>query len=271
MAILHFLFAALTVCGIFVESVTAKYVFAHIVMGNTYSHTQATWTNDITLAKNAGIDAFVLNCGHGDPTVTNQIPIAFAAAEAAGSQFKLFFAFDYLGGGSVWPASEVITLLNQYKGSSAYFNYNNAPFVSTFEGTGNTNDWAQGGTIRSAVGSVYFVPDWTSFSPSGISSYVNDFEGFFSWDMWPNGAVSKTDEVDFDWKMATPGKTYMMGVSPWFFHSGSGGKDWVWRGDNLWADRWAQTLDVQPDFVQYVFPCLSSFSLLTYLKDRDME
>jgi glucan endo-1,3-alpha-glucosidase len=57
---------------------------------------------------------------------------------------------------------------------------------------------------------------------------------------------------DNAWKSAVGGRTYMMGISPWFFHSASGGKNWVWRGDNLWADRWAQTLEVQPDFVQYV-------------------
>lgn len=41
--------------------VSAKSVFAHIVVGNTAAHDVAAWTNDITLAKNAGIDAFVLN------------------------------------------------------------------------------------------------------------------------------------------------------------------------------------------------------------------
>lgn len=44
----------------------------------------------------------------------------------------------------------------------------------------------------------------------------------------------------------------MMGVSPWFFHSASRGLGWVWRGDDLWADRWAHVLEVKPMFVQIV-------------------
>jgi glucan endo-1,3-alpha-glucosidase len=60
------------------------------------------------------------------------------------------------------------------------------------------------------------------------------------------------------WQATLPGKTYMMGVSPWFFHSSSygGSVPWVERGDDLWATRWAETLDVNPDFVEFV-PCPS--------------
>jgi glucan endo-1,3-alpha-glucosidase len=234
MAPLSYLTAAL---ALLVHAVAAqKTVFAHVVVGNTAAHTQSTWTDDIRLAKNAGIDAFILNVGHGDPNVPAQVDYAFKAAEAAGSSFKLAFSFDYLGGGSPWPAtgaSSVVSYLNQYKGSAAYFKYTGKPFVSTFEGTGNIGDWAQGGSIRSAVGALYFVPDWTSLGPGGIGADLGNIEGFFNWDMWPNGATNETTASDTAWKAALPGKTYMMGVSPWFFHSASGGTDWVWRGDDL--------------------------------------
>jgi len=40
-------------------------------------------------------------------------------------------------------------------------------------------------------------------------------------------------------------------IFQWFFHSGDGAGSWVWRGDNLWHDRWMETLDVNPDFVEY--------------------
>ncbi|KAE8447465.1 hypothetical protein EG329_010738 [Mollisiaceae sp. DMI_Dod_QoI] len=232
-----------------------KYAFAHVVVGNTAAHTQDTWANDIALAKACGIDAFALNMGYPDSNIPTQVANAFAAAEAAGSTFKLFFAFDYLGGGSPWPATgsnSVVSYLNQYKSSASYFNYNGVPFVSTFEGTSNIADWAPGGPIRSA-GAVYFVPDWSSLGTGGIAPYLNNIDGFFNWGMWPNGASNMTDSGDKDWQAAIgSGKSYMMGVSPWFFHSASGGTDWVWRGDDLWADRWAETLDVAPEFVQIV-------------------
>lgn len=48
-----------------------------------------------------------------------------------------------------------------------------------------------------------------------------------------------------------PGKglPYMMPVSPWFYTNlpGFGGKNWVWRGDNLWYDRWSEILYNQPE------------------------
>ena len=223
---------------LFIRAISAqKYVFAHVVVGDTAAHTQATWASDIALAQAAAIDAFMLNIAYGDSNVPIQVGNAFAAAEAA--SFKLAFSFDYLGGTGAWPASgsdSVVSYLNQYVSSSAYLFYSSAAFVSTFEGTSNIGDWAQGGTIRSAVSSsIYFVPDYTSLGPSGISPYLNDIEGAFSWDIWPEGATNMTDAPDVQWvdALSPSGKTYMMGVSPWFFHSASGGTDWVWRGDDM--------------------------------------
>ncbi|TVY32902.1 Glucan endo-1,3-alpha-glucosidase [Lachnellula subtilissima] len=240
------------------QTASAGSVFAHVVVGNTGAHNVAAWSADIKLAQAAGIDAFVLNMGYPDSNIPTQVANAFAAA--AGTGFKLFFAFDYLGGGQVWPAgsvaadppNSVVSYLLKYKDNAAYFHYNSAPFVSTFEGKDNTADWAPGGPIRSKVGAIHFVPNWNSIGQANIGAQLDNIEGFFSWDMWPLGGTNKTDAIDKSWKAATPGKTYMMGVSPWFFHSASGGEDWVWRGDSLWADRWAQTLDIKPDFVQIV-------------------
>ena len=192
---------------------------------------------DIALAQAAAIDAFMLDIAYGDPNVPIQVSNAFAAAEAAGSNFKLAFSFDYLGGTGPWPASgndSVVSYLSEYTSSSAYFYYDDSAFASTFEGTSNIGDWAQGGTIRSAISSsIYFVPDYTSLGPSGITPYLDDIEGAFSWNIWPDGATNITDASDLQWVEALPGKSYMMGVSPWFFHSASGGTDWVWRGDDL--------------------------------------
>jgi glucan endo-1,3-alpha-glucosidase len=250
---LSHLFAA--VFALPIQVISANYVFAHVVVGNTAAHVQSTWAQDIALAAASGIDAFALNIAYPDSNIPTQVANAFAAAEAvSGNTFKLFFSFDYLGGGQTWPATgdnSVVSYLNKYKSSKAYFNYASAPFVSTFEGTGNIDDWAPGGAIRAAVGSIYFVPDWTSLGTGGIGAHLANIEGAFSWDMWPNGATNMTDGVDTAWKSAIgSSKSYMMGVSPWFFHSASGGLDWVWRGDDLWADRWAQVLDVKPPFVE---------------------
>jgi len=245
----------LIVLSLFLSVASAKNVFAHVVVGNTAAHTKDTWTTDISLAKSSGIDAFVLNIAYPDGNIPSQVANAFAAAEAAGSGFKLFFAFDYLGGGLPWPAAgdnSVSSYLNQYKSSPAYFKYKEVPMASTFEGVNNIGDWNFGGPIRNSAGDVFFVPDWTSLGPGGIGSHLNTIQGAFSWDMWPNGPRNMTTDADKAWKGALGAKPFMMGVSPWFFNSATGGRDWVWRGDDLWADRWAQTLEVNPEFVQIV-------------------
>lgn len=229
-----------------------KYAFAHVVVGDTYAHTEADWENDITLAHDAALDAFALDIAYPVEDWVPQIENAFSACEALDNGFKLFFSFDYLGGGEVWPAAEVVDYLENYTTSDCYFTYSDLPFVSTFEGTDNIDDWAPGGTIRSAI-DVYFVPCWTSLGPSGITPYLDYIQGAFSWNMWPDGATDMTDTADLEWVDAIGSdKTYIMGVSPWFFHSESGGLEWVWRGDDLWADRWQEVFDVAPEFVEVV-------------------
>ncbi|KAG9238610.1 putative glucan endo-1,3-alpha-glucosidase agn1 [Amylocarpus encephaloides] len=230
-------------------------------MGNTAAHTLEAWTKDLELAQAAGIDAFVLNMGFADPNISPQVVNAFNAAEALGSSFKLLFAFDYRGGGQPWPSGPcgggftqcVIGMINKYQGSAAYFKYKNLPFVSTFEGGTAIDDYAPNGIIRGATGGIYFVPNYDGSGLKVVQNSQANIDGIFSWSMWPEGANNKTTSEDFYWKDGLKGKSYMMGVSPWFFHSGEGALEpWVWRGDSLWADRWAQTLEVNPEFVQIV-------------------
>lgn len=253
-----------------------KYVFAHVVMGNTAHHTTDNWATDIKTAQAAGIDAFALNIATGDTNIPTQVANAFKAATTLGSSFKLFFSFDYLGGSGAWPAtgaSSVASYLNQYGVSSAYFKYNDQIFASTFEGVNNAGDWTPGGPIRSAVqstaGSIYFVPDYTSLGPSGFTAQLNNVQGAFSWDMWPAGPVNMTTANDLAWQKTLGSKAYMMGVSPWFFHSDANPIAWMWRGDDLWYQRWQQVLQVQPQFVEYVFlsPFLNRALLLTILSN----
>lgn len=71
----------------------------------------------------------------------------------------------------------------------------------------------------------------------------------------PNGPVDVNTGSDEVWQsaMTSAGKSYMMGVSPWFYTDLSQwNKAWVWRGDNAWSLRWDQTLDVLPEFVEIV-------------------
>ena len=108
--------------------------------------------------------------------------LAFQAAKIAGNDFKLFFSFDYLGGGTPWEASDVINLLNTYNSQSAQFRYNGLPVVTTFEGTSNAGDWPN---IKSSVGGLTFIPDYSSLGASSASQQPG-VDGLSSWVAWPD-------------------------------------------------------------------------------------
>ncbi|KAK4222740.1 glycoside hydrolase [Podospora fimiseda] len=225
----------------------AKEVFAHMIVGNLPSFTLSDWESDIKLAQEASIDAFVLNIGAKDESNANSLDLAFQAANSAG--FKLFFSFDYAAQGA-WPKDQVIALLEQFGNDPAYFKHDGErPFVSTFEGPDSAADWTE---IKQAT-NAFFIPDWSSRNPTdaiGLAGGVAD--GLFSFDSWPTGNENATTALDQPFVEALgEEKLYMMPVSPWFYTNLPGlGKNWMWRGDQLWETRWDNVMEVQPDFVQ---------------------
>lgn len=235
---------------------SAQNVFAHFIVGNAGSYTTDQWKSDIQLAQQASIDGFVLNIAPpaaGAATIT-QVGNAFQAAQDLGSNFQLFFSFDYLGGGMPWAKEDVISLLKTYGGRANHFKKNGKPFVSTFEGVGNILDWPY---IRTQIpNNIFFVPDWTSLGPLGfLASALGITDGAYSWDMWPNGPTGKTADSDNSWlaQLKPANKVYMMGVSPWFFTNlPAYQKAFVWRGDDLWHNRWMEVMTAKPDVVQIV-------------------
>ncbi|KKY24184.1 putative glycosyl hydrolase family 71 protein [Phaeomoniella chlamydospora] len=222
---------------------TDKYVYAHFIAGNAAGMTSDEWATDIAAAQKAGIDGFAMNIAPNDGNTDSVLETAYAAAETAG--FSLFLSFDYLSNG-VWSADSVISKINQYKDSSAYFNYEGSPLVSTFEGVDNTGDWE---SIKSSTG-CFFIPDWASLGVSDFTSQ-SSIDGAFVWDAWPDGPSSMTTDNDESYMSALGGKPYMMAVSPWFYtNMPEYSKNWLWRGDTLWSDRWEQIIELQPAMVE---------------------
>ncbi|OLN85639.1 Mutanase Pc12g07500-like protein 5, partial [Colletotrichum chlorophyti] len=224
----------------------AKAVFAHFMVSNAQNYTLSDWADEIKLAQAAHIDAFALNTAY-DQGDGRQYDLAFSAASSAG--FKLFFSFDYAGNGP-WPASEVLSILKKFKGSSAHFLHNNKPFVSTFEGPGSASDWIN---IKAQT-NCYFVPDWSSLGAKPAMELAGGVaDGLFAWSAWPWGNKDMDTFVDASYITYLSGKPYMMPVSPWFYTNLPGyDKNWLWRGDSLWADRWGQVLYVQPEWVEII-------------------
>lgn len=87
-------------------------------MGNNASFSINDRQNDIKAAQAAYIDAFALDMAYHDST--NGLFLENAFARAGDLSFKLFFSFDYTGNGP-WPKDDVISLINWYKGNSAYY------------------------------------------------------------------------------------------------------------------------------------------------------
>ncbi|KAF5011316.1 hypothetical protein FDECE_2566 [Fusarium decemcellulare] len=217
-------------------------------VGNTLNYGRTDWEADINAAKTAGIEAFAMNMAK-DEKANDNINVAFDVASAAG--FKLFFSFDYAGNGN-WEKAQVISLLNKWKSSSAYYKRGSQPLASTFEGVTSASDWAD---IKSATG-CFFVPDYSSlgaYDALRIAPGVPD--GLFNWAAWPTGPRDMNTYTDASYMqfIAQAGRsTYMMPVSPGFYTNLPGyDKNWLWRGDDLWFDRWVQVLflsRVQTDF-----------------------
>lgn len=207
----------------------------HGQVGNTKAFSMDDWAHEMTLAKNAGIDAFALNMANNDSTNDIALPLAFSAAVQ--TNFKLFFSFDYAGHGP-WKMQEVISKIQTYGSKPTYFTRGSQPFVSTFEGPKQASDWI----VIKKITKCFFIPDWSSVGAKpavGLAGGIAD--GLFSWDAWPHGDLNMTTFPDASYYEFLDSKPYMLPVSPWFYTNLPGySKNWLWRGDNLWFHRWQQ-------------------------------
>jgi len=94
---------------------------------------------------------------------------------------------------------------------------NGQPFVSTFEGPANADDWV---FIKSETG-CFFVPDWSSVGAKPALELAGGVvDGLFSWAAWPWAFRRMNTYVNASYLQylgAAGGKPYMMPVSPWFY------------------------------------------------------
>ncbi|OLN87233.1 Mutanase Pc12g07500-like protein 2 [Colletotrichum chlorophyti] len=221
-------------------------VFAHFMLSNTCDYNIDEYKVDIGLAQQAHIDAFVLNFGIHEEAIA-KMPEIFAAAEQTG--FKLLFSFDYEGAGA-WPKERVIDLLLRFAPSPAYFKRGWQPLVSTFEGVGSAQDWHE---IKARTG-CFFMPSFSSVgAENALATGVTD--GLFSWAAWPHGNSRKVEPgLDASYRhFLGPHRPYMVAVSPWFYTNlPTWNKNWAWKGDDLWNDRWNEILEMRPEYVQII-------------------
>lgn len=220
-------------------------------VGNNANYAVSDWQNDISLAASKGIDAFALNIATplAGSTASQIVSLTLEStlvmhwlisrdrveqcipgSEQCWRRLQALLLFRLSGWtrrvGHIryrqlvepvrrqWRAlpGMISNTACSYRTALTWDQYNNKPFVSTFEGPTNS-DVTQWSTIRSSIsGGIYFVPCWTSQGPGYMT---NLYDGAFSWDMWANGPVNKTTAADQAWvnNLKPKGKSFMMGRS----------------------------------------------------------
>jgi hypothetical protein len=218
-----------------------------VMVGNTGNFTSLDWGNQFSLASAAGIQGFALNMASDWEQNEDALKLAFSAASANG--FYLFFSFDYAGGGP-WDKQVVMRYISTYGSEKYYWLHDGKPLVSTFEGPGSADDWID---IKAST-PCFFMPDWSSVGAGPAMKLGGGVaDGLFSWAAWPYGARAMDTYTDWSYIQALGGKPYMMPVSPWFFTNMPGfNKNWLWKGGNLWYERWQQVLFLQPEYVEII-------------------
>ncbi|WVQ96504.1 hypothetical protein IAU59_003609 [Kwoniella sp. CBS 9459] len=232
-----------------------KLVFAHFMVGIVHGYTLDDWVNDIKLAQSYGIDGWALNIGldwYSQP----QLDLAYQAAEQTG--FWCFISFDFN-----WYTLDNVTgvsdMMKRFKDKPSQLRVDGKPYVSTFIGDGF--NWT---AVAANLGEeIYAVPFW---QPTQENADNKGLSGLFSWAAWPG----QLDNVPVDEPMTTArdneyisvlkkaNKKYMAPVSSWFFtHFGKEvpwSKNWLFRSETLWKDRWDQMLELgdKVDFIEIV-------------------
>ncbi|KAJ6582853.1 glycoside hydrolase family 71 protein [Mycena sp. CBHHK59/15] len=238
-----------------------KYVIAHFIVGNTYPYTSNDWNRDIALAASKGIDAFALNVGR-DPWQPSRVADAYAAARSQGSNFKLFLSFDMgsLSCASSGDATILRSYITTYKDHPNQLLYNNRILVSTFAGEScrfgaRTLNDGWNNAVKIGLPAVYFVPAF--FMDPATFPNLTVMDGAFNWNSgWPTGNSDINFDSDSTYLSKLGSRSYMAGVSPWFFtasrvsmdlhvrcsqHYGpeTYNKNFIYRGDGwLFAQRW---------------------------------
>ncbi|KAJ7471191.1 glycoside hydrolase family 71 protein [Mycena galericulata] len=230
-------------------AVPSNLVVAHHIVGLTEKYTDEDWCSDIRLAGDTGIDGFMLNVG-GDSWQFGQVQRAFSAAADCSPGFKLGISFDMTS--IPCSKSDDAKLLQNYinvlRGHPLYLSFNSRPLFSAFSGEDCTFErespnagWNDVIKPGDATEQVYFVPSFF-VDPASLPSWTA-MDGACDWDAaWPNGDNPIEFDSDNRWIDNLDGRTYMAGVSPWFFTHYSPqtyNKNFIYQFDDwMFTRRW---------------------------------
>ncbi|KAL8836931.1 MAG: hypothetical protein Q9170_002731 [Blastenia crenularia] len=209
------------------------------------------YTNDINLAKAAGIDAFAVNYGGWNVDWTQQE--GFLAAfyrKAEELDFHLFLSIDTT---SVKDPNMVIRLANTYLDSSAQLKVDGKAVLSSFQTDPPAWNW-QTDVIGKINAPVLFFPG--SLSDDAAALFADDMPGAgpFPWIHPPKTADQEHSlDVALASQRDSSGKMWMAAIAPWFFKRLSADMNWAQaQDDSIFVDRWLSLLSLKPNFIEIV-------------------
>lgn len=224
-------------------------VFAHYMI--SFQPPNLDYTNDMNLAKAAGIDAFAVNYGGWAaswPYFENYLNIMYQTAEKL--DFKLFLCMDTT---SVPTAAMVVNLTNFYADSPAQLkDVNGNIFLSSFETGPPPWNW-QTDVINQIKVPVTFLPGTLSEDANYTESLNQGFGPF----TWIHPASNPSGESDIDTQFTdvrnSNGAPWMAAVAPWFFKRMATDMNWLHAQDSwMWVDRWMELLKLKPNYIEIV-------------------
>lgn len=230
---------------------TKPMVFAHFMI--SFQPPNLDYTNDMNLAKAAGIDAFAVNYGGWDaswPYFENYLNIMYKTAEKL--DFKLFLCMDTT---SVPNAAMVVNLTNFYADSPAQLkDVDGKIFLSSFETFSPPWNW-QTDVLNHIKAPVTFLPGTITEDAETYAESLDD--GDFGPFTWIHPACSPSGEGTIDTKFSdmrdNNGKPWMAGVAPWFFKRMGVDMNWLHAQDSqMWVDRWMNLLKMKPNYIEIV-------------------
>ncbi|KAJ6617911.1 glycoside hydrolase [Mycena sp. CBHHK59/15] len=218
----------------------------HHVSHYSYSYNQSDWESDIKQIQANGVDAVALNIG-SDPWEVTQVASAYAAAQAAGPDYKLFISFDFTS----WPCdvSATVAQANLYASHPNQFMVDGKPMISSYEGAClGVDGWAQ----VKAQTAGYLMPF--------VSGQEGDFDSWTSWDSWyawgaawpqSDAAISTADD---EYYLSLLHDRYATTVSGGFFTHYESKNRILSADDWLLSTRWEQLFSLRDNltFVEMV-------------------
>ncbi|KAL8705056.1 MAG: hypothetical protein Q9201_001826 [Fulgogasparrea decipioides] len=224
-------------------------VFAHYML--IMQPKDGDYTNDINLAREAGIDAFAVNYGGWDVDWAQQeayLNKFYHTAEHL--SFHLFMSFDIT---SVHDTDTIIKLTNAYSNSPAQLKIDGKIMLSTFQTDPPAWNWKLD-VLDKINARVLFLPGTLSDDAAALFAEGAPGDGPFPW-VHPSATVDHEHSLDIALasQRDLSGKVWMAGIAPWFFSRLSPEKNWSQaQDDGIFVDRWLSLLSLKPDFIEIV-------------------